>query len=164
MKTRYLLGTVICAGLAGAPLQAQEAGGVEPPLWLISCSNTLDPGTLTCEFSQSIVLTEENRRLAAAFFVKDVGAPGLTGVFVVPTGLHIPAGVAVSVDGAKVGDAVVDTCTPEECRATASIGDEWLAAMRGGREMTLEVEAADRRPVSFTFQLEDFAVTEALMP
>ena len=161
---------LLCAALASWPVGAQEQAAPaappasEAPLWLISCSNQADPSVLTCEFSQSIVLTQGNQRVATASFVKDAGQPEVTGVFTLPVGVHLPAGLTLSVDDAEMAQVPFLYCDAQSCRAEAEVEENWMDALRSGRELTLGVERADRRPVSFAFQLEGFSETEALLP
>lgn len=174
MKDRQFsrLWIAVCATLAATPALAQQApqaaagqGGVAP-LWLISCSNQANPTVLSCEFSQSIVMTQgnQNQRVATVSFVKDVGQPEKTAVLTLPVGIYLPAGVTASVDGRALAKAEFTSCGGQACQATAPVDAEWLDAMRGGDEMILTVESLDRRPVSFSFQLKDFTTTESLLP
>lgn len=165
---RILCITVVAAITCGSAMAQQEPessnGQPEAPLWLISCSNAMNPQNLTCEFSQSIVLAQDNRRVATVSFARDVGQAEYTGVFTLPVGLFLPAGVTVSVDGQEVARADFETCTIQGCQTTAPVDPAWLDAMRAGEEMSLAVESLDRNPISFAFQLRDFTETEALLP
>ncbi|MEO1092312.1 MAG: invasion associated locus B family protein [Pseudomonadota bacterium] len=160
----------LMTALAASPVAAQQDGqpegspAAQPPLWLISCSNQADPATLRCEFSQSIVLTQGNQRVATASFVKNAGQPDVDGIFTVPVGVHLPTGLSVSVDGTEVAKAAFLVCDGQGCHAEAEVDQAWLEAMRSGLELTLGVDRADRRSLSFTFQLEGFTATEALLP
>lgn len=157
---------LLLAASASTSVEAQDEAASDDaaPLWLVSCTNQAEPATLTCEFSQSIVLTQGNQRVATASFVKDAGQPGMTGLFTVPVGVHLPVGLTVAVDGADMAQAGFLFCDAQGCYAEAEVDQEWLDQMRAGREMTLAVEGADRRPAAFTFQLEDLAAAEALLP
>jgi invasion protein IalB len=146
------------ASASGAPPPAPD------PLWLISCSNSTDPDVLTCEFSQSIVLTREGQRLATASFARNAGEPVTIGVFTVPAGVHLPAGMTVSVDGTNLVAAPFLTCDARGCQAEAEVTPEALEALRGGMTMSILVERADRQPLSFDFDLNGFGETEALLP
>ena len=161
---------LVFAALAAWSVGAQEGpapttpSAPEAPLWLISCSNQANPSVLTCEFSQSIVLTQGNQRVATASFVKDAGQPEMTGVFTLPVGVHLPAGLTLSVDDAEMAQVPFRYCDAQSCRAEAEIEEGWMDILRSGSELTLGVERADRQPVNFAFQLEGFSETEALLP
>lgn len=164
---------VLCAALAATPAVAQDTaqtadgqGPAVPPLWLISCSNQANPAILTCEFSQSIVMTQgnQNQRVATVSFVKDVGQPQMTAVLTLPLGLSLPAGASVSVDGSVVAEAEFTSCGGQACQARVPVDMPWLGAMRGGTEMIVTTQSMDRQPVQFGFQLKDFRATEALLP
>jgi invasion protein IalB len=163
--------TLACATLAAA-MAAQAQAPAEPPaapggegtLWLVTCSNRVDAGVLNCEFSQSIVLTRDGQRVATASFVRDAGASGLAGVFTVPVGVHLPAGIEMSVDGASLIEAPFLTCDARGCIAEAEIGAGALETLVAGETMTLTVARADRQPLRLDFDLAGFAEAEALLP
>ena len=149
---------------------AQTTGGAaataaaEPPLWLIGCSNRVDPAALVCEFSQSLVTAEGSQRLATVSFVRAAGAAGTQALFTLPVGLDLPAGVRVAVDGNAVAELGFQTCTPQGCLAEAAVDGAWMGAMRAGNVLTVEVARMDGQPIEFGFQLRGFTATEAMLP
>lgn len=166
--------TCILAGFAAVGLWAAAAAqegedasqdaAPAAPLWLVSCSNQADPDTLTCEFSQSIVLSQGSRRVATASFVKDAGAPEMRAVFTTPVGVHLPAGLTMRVGDAEIGGATYQSCDAQGCYATTAIDAEALDALEAGDTLTAEVARGDRQPLSFAFQLEGFAESRAMLP
>lgn len=141
------------------PPAAQSA-----PLWLVTCSSQLDPERLFCEFSQSIVTTEGNQRVATASFTRIAGAAETNAAFVLPTGVLLPAGVSVSVDDAKVGALIYQSCDAQGCYASAGVDDAWLDAMRTGATMVLDLKTRDGQDVQLGFPLQEFAKAEAMLP
>lgn len=135
-----------------------------PPLWLVSCSNAQNREELLCEVSQSIVLTQGNQRVASAAFLRVAGQTQTLAAFAVPFGVAIPAGVRVSVDDTEVAQIAYQSCDAQGCYASTDAGEEWLAALRGGEQMTLLLTARDGQEIRLAFPLTDFAGVEALMP
>lgn len=151
-----LLAIAFCltAGMAAA----------QTPLWLASCSNQADASVLTCELAQSIVLTEDNQRVATAAFLKSAGSAEVTAIFTLPLGLFLPAGVAVAVDDASLGTLEFRSCDAQGCYATAPAPEDWQAAMQSGTKMTLTIERPDQQAVTFTFPLQGFSTSFDLLP
>lgn len=136
------------------------------PLWLISCSNLLDPDELLCEFSQSIVLTQggQSNRLASAAFTRVAGQSGTNALFSLPFEVSLADPVRVSVDDKEVGTLAWQSCDAGGCHASGPVDDGWLRAMRAGSQLSAALKARDGRDLSFGFQLKDFSRTEKLLP
>lgn len=157
--------------LLGGGALAQDAAPAaapqdEAPLWLISCSNQMNPDELLCEFSQSIILTQggQSNRLAAAAFTRVAGQSATNALFSLPFEVSLADPVRVSVDGETAGTLAWQTCDGGGCHASGPVDEGWLQAMRIGRQMEAIVKARDGRDLSFDFQLKDFSRTEKLLP
>jgi invasion protein IalB len=153
---KYSLIAALCCTATVAIAQA--------PLWLVSCNNQNDPERLMCEVAQSIVLSEGNRRIATAAFVKPAGADEMTAVFTLPVGLYLPAGLQLSVDETELGELSFQSCDGQGCYATAPAAESWPQAMSEGTNLTVTIESQDRQTIDFTFPLEGFAQSLGVMP
>lgn len=142
----------------------QAAPAPTAPLWLVSCSSQPDPERLFCEFSQSIVTTQGNQRVATASFNRMSGADETNAAFVLPTGVLLPAGVSVSVDETKVGELTYQSCDAQGCYATGEVDDAWLDAMRAGATLVVDLKTREGQDVRLGFPLDQFTATEALLP
>lgn len=174
-KTPMVLATALSLSSA-APLLAQDepapdaapaeqaAQAPTAPLWLVSCSSQLDPEQLFCEFSQSIVTTQGNQRVATASFTRMAGATDTNAAFALPTGVLLPAGVSVSVDETKVGELTYQSCDAQGCYATGEVDDAWLSAMRTGTTLVIDLKTREGQDVRLGFPLDQFATAEAMLP
>ncbi|MCR9088902.1 MAG: invasion associated locus B family protein [Rhodobacteraceae bacterium] len=149
---------------ADAGAADQAAAAPSAPLWLVSCSSQIDPERLFCEFSQSIVTTEGNQRVATASFTRMAGETETNAAFVLPTGVLLPAGVSVSVDDANVGELIYQSCDAQGCYASGSVDDAWLEAMRSGTTLLLDLKTRDGQDVRLGFPLDQFSKAEAMLP
>jgi invasion protein IalB len=152
---KYLIAALCCS----ATMASAQA-----PLWLVSCNNQNDPSRLTCEVAQSIVLSEGNQRVATAAFVRSAGDEDLTAVLTLPVGLFLPAGLRLAVDDTELGELPFQSCDGQGCYAMGTAGDDWAQAMSDGAELRLTIESQDRQTIDFTFPLEGFGQSLALMP
>jgi len=155
--------------IAAPALAKTEAAPETParptaPLWLISCSNQQNPDQLVCEFSQSIMLTELNQRVATASFTRAVGHDETNAAFMLPAGVSLPAGIAVSVDDAPVGELTYQSCDAQGCYATGSVDHAWLKAMRAGRQLVVGLTSRDGQAIRLVFQLDGFSKAESMLP
>jgi Invasion protein B, involved in pathogenesis len=179
-----VLGMIACsASVASAQTKAPPAKAAQPqqaaqnpapaassapqaPLWLASCSNQAQPDQLQCEFSQSLVLSQGNQRqrVATASFNRVAGKPETNAVFILPHGVSLPNPVKVLVDDKEVGTLTWQTCDANGCYASALVDKVWLQAMRAGKKLTAALKARDGSDLAFSFELNGFAKTEAMLP
>lgn len=152
---KYLIAALCCT----ATMSSAQA-----PLWLVSCNNQNDPARLTCEVAQSIVLSEGNRRVATAAFVKSAGEEEITAVFTLPVGLFLPAGLKLGVDDSDLGELAFRSCDGQGCYAMGPVEDGWPEAMSEGAELRLTIESQDRQTIDFTFPLDGFGQSLGIMP
>lgn len=143
---------------------AAEAAPPAPPLWLMSCSNQANPDELLCEFSQSLIVSQGNQRLATASFNRVAGSAETGAVMTVPVGVALADGVTVAVDDAPVAKMGYDSCDGQGCYASGPVDDGWLSAMRAGNQLTATVKGRDGRDIALTFQLTGFSKAEGMLP
>ena len=144
----------------------QKAAAPAAPLWLVSCSNQMQPDQLQCEFSQSIVVVKGNQsqRVATASFSRVAGHPKTTALFTLPHGVSLANPVRILVNDKEVGALAWQTCDNGGCYAGASVDATWLQAMRAGNTLVAALKARDGGDLTFSFQLSGFTKTEALLP
>lgn len=163
-------GTTALAQNKPAPAKnAQEgaqAAAPAAPLWVISCSNQMQPEQLQCEFSQSIVVVQGNQRqrVATASFNRIAGQPETNAVFTLPYGVSLPNPVKIFVNDKEMGTLIWQSCDSGGCYASAPVDNSWLQAMRAGNTLTAALKARDGSDLSFSFQLTGFTKTEGMLP
>ncbi len=166
--------------LAG-PLSAQEsataeantteevseaaASSSEPrPPWLLSCSNQMDAAVLQCEASQSIVTGPQNQRLATVSLLRSVGDDAASGVFTLPIGLNLPAGLTLSVDETELMNIPFQSCDAQGCYAISPLAAGQITAMKDGAEFVLTVESQAKESIRISFELRGFTQSWSLVP
>lgn len=155
---------------ADASASGETAAATETasgPMWVISCSNQAQPEVLACEFSQSIILTNQNgqsQRVATASFQRAAGQKETTALFTLPYEVLLTSPVQVAVDKAEMGSLAWQSCDAQGCYASGPVGEGWLEAMRKGAALTADVTARNGQAITFTFQLKDFRATEGVLP
>ncbi|WP_302477707.1 invasion associated locus B family protein [Ruegeria arenilitoris] len=147
-------------GLA-QPLAAQDGAG---PLWSVTCSNLVSVNELVCEMTQSIVLSENNQRLASIAFVKTSGKDETEAVLTLPFGLSFPEGLVAKVDDAQVAELEFLTCEAQGCLARSPVSSEWASTMRAGAQLRIEAQNSLGEPITFGFDLTGFSQVSDLLP
>ncbi len=173
---RLALGAVVCgttvamAQEKAVPTKNSQEGvqsaAPAAPLWLMSCSNQMQPEQLQCEFSQSIVVVQGNQRqrVATASFSRVAGQSEVNAVFTLPHGVSLPNPVRVLVNDKEVGTLAWQTCDMGGCYASGQVDKAWLQAMRAGKTLSAALKARDGSDLSFSFQLNGFTKTEGMLP
>jgi invasion protein IalB len=168
IRTTVILAGVLLAQTSALPVAAQEAPApAAPPKWLISCSNQVSFDELLCEFSQSIVLTNQagqSQRVATASFMRVVGETGTEAVFLLPYEVSRQNEVSLSVDDTVLGTLSWQSCDANGCYAGGPVEDTWLQAMRSGNQLSAALVARDGREITFSFALDGFTRAADMLP
>ncbi|MBW7920844.1 MAG: invasion associated locus B family protein [Rubellimicrobium sp.] len=161
---------VMAAGTAmaqEAPEAADPPQAPAAPMWLVSCSNQMQPDTLVCEVSQSIVLTDDagrSQRIATAAFLRAAGSTETTAVFTFPYEIDLTRAPVLSVDGADLGSLAWQSCDAQGCYASGPVAEDWLDVLRSGEALVAHLRARNGQDYDFNFQLQDLAPAMTVLP
>lgn len=165
--TATAMATLVAAASA-TPLAAQEPQDADgAPMWLISCSNQVNFDELLCEFSQSIVLTNQagqSQRVATASFTRVAGRTETEAVFSLPYEVSLGDDVTISVDEIVLGILSWQSCDAGGCYASGPVDKEWMQAMREGTQIAAALKDRAGRDIAFSFALDGFAAAADMMP
>ncbi len=159
MKT-WIYALVASFGLT-TQLGAQEN---EAPLWSVNCSNQVNGTELICEMTQTIILTENNQRLASIAFVKPAGRDEIEAVLTLPFGLLFSEGLIAKVDDAEIARLDFLTCEAQGCFARSPVSQDWMSRMRAGNQLNIESVNRVGDPISFGFDLAGFSRISDMLP
>lgn len=154
-----LAAAAVAATFAIAPAsQAAPAQPPEPPpaAWRVECSG--DGKTLECRAVQQ-VFQRDTRQLVVSVVVRPA-ADGKTGAMLMtlPLGLNLTEPVQLKVDNGASEKQAIQTCTNVGCFVALTLPDKFLAAMRGGRDLKITVQDANKKPVEMSLPLLGFAL------
>jgi invasion protein IalB len=117
------------------------------------------PARTVCALAQ--VQREQKSKMlvfSAEFHVDGAKPDKLTGVFVLPFGIAVTEPVALSVEGQALSPLKVATCLPVGCIVPAApVGDDAIAALSGGKALTLATKDTDGRAIDFALRSDGFA-------
>jgi invasion protein IalB len=105
------------------------------------------------------VFQRDTRQLVVSVVVRPA-ADGKTGAMLMtlPLGLNLTEPVQLKVDNGASEKQAIQTCTNVGCFVALTLPDKFLAAMRGGRDLKITVQDANKKPVEMSLPLLGFAL------
>jgi len=136
-------------GCAGAFAQDVAA-------WRVECTG--DGKTLDCRAVQQL-FQRETRQLLVSLVVRPA-ADGKTGAMIaqLPLGLNLTEPVTFRVNSGTPEKQSIQTCTNVGCFVAMTINDKLLAAMRGGGDLKIAMQDANKKPVEVSLPLLGFGL------
>jgi invasion protein IalB len=154
-----------CAAIATAALAvlaSSQLGSAQTPetpqvaAWRVECTG--DGKTLDCRAVQQ-VFQRDTRQLLVSVVVRPA-ADGKTGAMIaqLPLGLNLTEPITVRVNNGPAEKQSIQTCTNVGCFVAMTINDKLLAAMRGGGDLKITMQDANKKPVEVGLPLLGFAL------
>jgi len=75
----------------------------------------------------------------------------------VPVGLYLPAGVSMQIDDAKSEPVPLQTCDLQGCFAQTTLNPSTIAALKGGKKLSITFQNMAKANVVLPFPLGNFA-------
>lgn len=156
-------GLAASPALAAAPAAEAPAAAPAAPAhnWTPSCRGAGRSADLACVISESVIV----KNTGQAILTLTVAVPGHgkppTMTLRLPVGLYIPGGVKIAVDGGAATEVPLQTCEANGCFAAAQLPSSLLAAMKRGKQVSVNMQDMAKKPVSLTLPLEGFAASWA---
>ena len=135
---------------------AQQAPDGPPAAWRVECSG--DGKTLDCRAVQQ-VFQRETRQLVVSVLVRPA-ADGKRAAMVItlPLGLNLTEPVLVKVDNGTAEKHPIQTCTNIGCFASLTANERLVNAMRGGSDLKITFQDANKKPVEMSLPLLGFGI------
>jgi invasion protein IalB len=149
-----LAGWLAVGDARSASAQAPDAPQVAA--WRVECTG--DGKTLDCRAIQQ-VFQRETRQLLVSVAVRP-SPDGKSGAMLaqLPLGLNLTEPVSVRVNNGAPERHPIQTCTNVGCFVGMTLNDKFLAAMRGGGELKISVQDANKKPVDMGLPLLGFGL------
>ncbi len=146
--------TVLVMTLGAAlGVKAQEK---PPAAWRVECVG--DGKTLECRAVQQAFIHEEKQPFAVLTVRMPPDSKTPTMMIQLPLGLNLVEPVQIKIDNGPVDKQQVQTCTNSGCFIGLQLQDKMLAAMRGGTQLKLTLQDANKRPISVDVSLLGFSL------
>ena len=155
------LATSALAETAPAAAQpAQPALEVAQAQWVKVC----DPqNAKVCQISEDYAVAGSNSPISSVAIQTTPDASKFSIGLQVPIGIMLQAGVPLAVDGAKKLTAQFVTCLPSPqsqsyfCLAQAPVDGNFIAALKSGKALQLQLIGMDKKVSTVAFPLDTFA-------
>jgi invasion protein IalB len=153
------------AAPATAPA-ASVAGAAAKPVdspWVKMCAVDPKSQVRLCNISQVVLLAKDGSMIGSFSIEPKPDKKLGIGAFV-PLGFVIPAGVTLAVDGEKKAVAQFTICIPPTstgpagCAARADLGDDFIAALRKGKTLSLVLANTAGQAIPIDLRLAGFGM------
>lgn len=146
------VGTAAAQGLPGGATTLNETHGD----WTVAC--TVPEGTVRCAVSQVQINNQNRQRVLSVELTATEGGAAASGTLVMPFGLALDQGVALSIDeGEFLPTLRFSTCLPAGCLVPLTFNADAVTAMRAGTALKVKAAANDSgQEVNFSISLSGF--------
>lgn len=134
--------------------QASEQQQAAP--WAVRCVSDSRGGPVDCMLEQRVVVSGSNQLLVGASVYMRAGEATPQLVLQTPLGLHLPAGVKVSVDDTALQTLPLRTCDAGGCYAELALSDQAVNALKAGGTMTVTFQDLSEREIPVPVSLRGF--------
>lgn len=135
---------------------ASGAGAQDVAAWRVECTG--DGKSLDCRALQQL-FQRETRQLVLSVLVRKAPDPKAALLAIqLPLGLNLTEPVQLKVDNGQVERQPIQTCTNIGCFVSMTANERLVAAMRGGNELKITFQDANKKPVELSVPLLGFGV------
>lgn len=136
-----------------APSPAPQASA---PGWGARCESTGRGEPLTCQASESAVLTQTGQILVEVGIrvPQDTRTP--VALVQIPVGVFLPSGLQLQIDDGTKLDLPLQTCEQRGCFAGTPLTPKILNEMRGGKSLKVRFDNLNKQRLTVTLPLNGF--------
>ncbi|WP_291976476.1 invasion associated locus B family protein [Chelatococcus sp.] len=157
----WVPGTSISRGQDGTPLLPGGASSLQETYgdWRVAC--VVRETERLCSLSQQH--SQQNGQRVLAIEIVPSAENAANGTLALPFGLHLSAGVTLTVDDQPIGGALpFSTCLPAGCLVPLALDSQTIERANAGSRLAIGATASNTgAPMSFTLSLEGFAAAMA---
>ena len=140
---------LVLAGANAAPAQDVAA-------WRVECTG--DGKTLDCRAVQQL-FQRDTRQLVLAVLARKAPDPKAALIQIqMPLGLNLTEPIQIKVDNGAAEKHPIQTCTNTGCFASLTANERMVNAMRGGSELKITFQDANKKPIEMAVPLLGFGI------
>ena len=162
MIKKLLAAAVLSLGF-GVAVAAQDQGAsfvkATHGAWEVRCSNADNSKCVMTQTGNNA----EGQPVLQALLRRTPGMQGPNGepvaaVFelLAPIGVLLPAGIAVSIDGAEIGRVPYRVCNPQSCLVAEPVLEDFIGKMKKGSNAVMTMVGVNGQAASVTISLSGF--------
>jgi invasion protein IalB len=127
------------------------------PDWVSKCVSDSRKSPLECSIEDTLVLATTGQPVASVVvrIQSDTRIPMMA--IRVPVGLYLPAGLNLQIDDGKSQAVPLRTCDLQGCYAEMQISADLLAALKGGKRLSIICQNLAEKDIILPLVLDNFA-------
>lgn len=136
--------------------QPQQPTNAPVSGWQTRCVSAARKANMDCMVEQAMTLprTSQTTLIVNLRISAEGQQPTLN--LRLPLGVTIASGVHLRVDAGNKMELPIRSCDPQGCNATASPPAEFITALRGGKQLNVEMKANGNQDMDFVMPLDGF--------
>jgi invasion protein IalB len=145
---------------SAAPSEALEPSNLKmstSPAWVSRCVSESRKSLLVCSAEESLVFANTGQVVASIVVRTQSDTQDPVMMIRVPVGLYLPAGLKIQVDGGKPQPVPLETCDLQGCYAEMQISSDLLAALKGGKRLSILCQNSAKKDLVLPLVLDNFA-------
>jgi invasion protein IalB len=127
------------------------------PAWVSKCVSESRKSALVCSAEETLVFVNTGQAVASVVVRTQSDTHEPVMMIRVPVGLYLPAGLNIQVDGGKPQPVPLQTCDLQGCYAELQISSGLLAALKGGKRLSILCQNSAKKDLVLPLVLDNFA-------
>lgn len=154
-KIHIFLSVIFFLLLTVMPAQTRDKQTQVQTPWPIVCKKSKTGKVVDCKMVQKILVKKTGKLLMQAIISKKKGKGAL--LLHLPTGLFLPAGIAIHIDKNKKQSVVIQTCDVRGCFAAIPVSARLEKQMKEGELLFVAFKNLKKQVVSVGLTLKGFS-------
>jgi invasion protein IalB len=139
---------------AQAPATGQPASAQG---WIPKCVSSSRRSPVECSVEETLVMANTGQPVSSVVVQMPANAREPVLTIRVPVGLYLPAGVTIQIDEQKPEPVPLLTCDLQGCFAQMTLNPNMIAALKGGKKLSVSFQNMAKANVVLPFPLGNFA-------
>jgi invasion protein IalB len=140
----------------GTVAPEEQQAQVVRSVWRTVCSTEAN-GKWRCQMERTVPAPNNKGVIMQIVITRSAGEKGTQAQFLVPLGVHLPAGVEFTSGKGKPLKVAYTSCSASGCIAPFTMDDALVGQLKGGGKLDVRFLMRDQRPVSIAIDLKGFA-------
>ena len=161
---RFGIASLLLATIVAAKAQQPDVTASPPaarataptPTWSSRCSAEGRAATLDCIVSQRLFVKNTGQRIGSVTIRMPGDRENPVMVIQIPTGLLLPAGVSIDIDGKDQQQLELETCDGNSCYVRQPVSDSLLASMVRGQTLNISFQNLNKQKIKLPLSLVGF--------
>jgi invasion protein IalB len=133
-----------------------EAPEAPPPDWVVTCTPVADQAKTTCQMAQVLYVEETGQPMVSVTIRPQAEDRHMGMLLALPHGLYFPPGLTITVDHGEATTVAIQTSDKNGAYAALPLTEDFIEAMKLGRELNISMRFADGRDVIVPLTLDGF--------